>query len=299
MVNPHPSVQALLEADGVADPVLAIRRRARSLVAEASAMGWDGPPFSMIELASLRGLKVSSSGGFNDDQDACVTPGLVLLNARKREVRQRYSIAHEVVHTLFPDYEQELRHAGQLWRREGDDSEFERLCQVGGAELLFPLAPFRTAVTQSGVSLQGVIVLAKQFDASLEATTRRLVEAATGRLLGIILRPKDRTTGEWISVAEGDGHSPRTPIGVAWAWASEDYGPVYITTGTLPPKGGAADRAWKRVSLAHGAVVIESCASESWLYAGIAGTWVSEAMTIPKGSRVPHQVLCLMQQVTA
>ena len=259
-------------------------------------MTWDGPPFDMTELASLRGLKVATSTEFADDQDACVVPGQVLLNARKHRVRQRYSIAHEVGHTLFPDYEAKVRREGRLWRRDGDDSEFERLCQVAGAELLLPLDAFLDAVGRHGISLSGALALAKLFDASLEATVRRMVETADTPLVALFLRPRDPETGVWLDVRGAEGHSPFLPLGVSLACASEACGPLQIPVGTCPPKGAAADRAWKRVALARGAVVPEYSTREHWTHAGIDGNWSGEAMTLPKRAAVPHEVLSLLRR---
>src|SRR5690348_3385902 len=117
----HPSVEALLETVGHSlSPEDAIRSRARSLVDEVrETLGWEGPPFDPRALASYRGLKVRRSyHGFTAKQDACITPGLVAVNGNKPTRRQRYSIAHEVIHTLFPDYEVELRRVGMFWRQE-------------------------------------------------------------------------------------------------------------------------------------------------------------------------------------
>lgn len=297
MIHPHPSVRALLDADGGTDPVAAIRRRARALVAKALAMGWEGPPFDMTELASLQGLKVKTSTAFADDQDACVIPGQVLLNARKHPVRRRYSIAHEIGHTLFPDYEDEVRRAGRLWRRDGDDSEFERLCQVAGAELLLPLDAFLDAVVRHGISLLGALSLAKLFDASIEATLRRLVETAEAPLVALLLRPVDPETGAWLDVRGAEGHSPYIPLGVSLFSTSGVCGPLRIVTGTRPPKGSAADRAWKRAALARGTVVTEYTSGERWTHAGVSGAWYGEAMTLPKGAAVPHEVMCLLRRI--
>ena len=295
MSHPHPSVRALLEADGGADPVDAIRGRARALVTSAMDIGWEGPPFDVNELASLRGLRVSTTTRFADDQDACVMPGQVLVNARKHRVRQRYSVAHEVIHTLFPDYEAELRRAGRLWRREGDESEFERLCQVGAAELLFPFDAFRSAMAAHGCGLAGALALAGDFDASIEATTRRVVELANAPMAAVFLRPKNAVTGEWLDVDASDGHNPHAPLGVSLICTNEACGPLGVARGGPPPRRSAAERAWKRVALARGSVVIERRAAESWTHVGVEGTWDAEAVTLPKGMATPHEVLCLLR----
>ena len=266
-------------------------------MAEVLAMGWEGPPFDMNELASFRGLKVATSYELADDQDACVMPSRVLLNARKHRVRQRYSVAHEVGHTLFPDYEDAVRRAGRLWRRDSDDSEFEHLCQVAGAELLLPLGALVDAVARHGLCLAGVLAVAGLFEASIEASARRLVETAEEPLVALFLRPQDPATRSWVDVRGAEGHSPFMALGVSLCCASDACGPLRIPVGARPPKGGAADRAWKRVSLARGAIVPEYSTDERWTHVGVEGTWAGQALTLPKGIAVPHEVLCLLRPV--
>lgn len=289
----------MLEHDGGTDPVAAIRRRARELVATATALGWEGPPFDVAELASLRGLSVSYNSELRVDQDACVMPGLVLLNPAKPRVRQRYSLAHEVVHTLFPDYAAELKRAGRLWRRDGDESEFEQLCQVAGAELIMPLAPFLDGVEREGRDLVAVLRLADAFEASTEATARRLVETETSEAIGLLVKPIDRASGEWIEVDPRTNHTPYASLAVFSSWTSEACGGIRINRGATPPGKGAAERAWKRVSLRQGRVYVERRATEDWAHAAVPGTWESEALTLPKAAGVPREVLCLMRRISA
>lgn len=296
MVHRHPSIRALLDAEGCNDPYDAIRRRARALVAEALEIGWEGPPFDMSELASLRRLQVSTSTAFGDDQDACVMPGRILVNARKPPVRQRYSVAHEVGHTLFPDYEKELQRVGRLWRREGDDSELERLCQTAGAEFLMPLDTFVARVNSYGIGIEAVLRLAREFMTSIEAAARRRVETSATPMALLFLRPWDPKTREWLNGGESDGHSPFTPIAVTRAYAKDHGSRFRVAEGTLPPKGSAAERAWKRVALARGAIVIEGRAQECWEHASVPGLWISEAITLPKGAAVPQEVLCMLRE---
>lgn len=299
MQHTHPSVRALLDVEGCEDPVAAIRRRARALVAEALEIGWEGPPFDMGELASLRGLKIAPSRHLRADQDACVTPGHILLNAAKPPVRQRYSAAHEIGHTLFPDYEATVRTAGRLWRRHGDDSEFERLCQVAGSELLLPLDAFQAAVAARGPGLLGVLDVADAFGASAEATARRRVETASEPMAVVFLRPRDPDTGAWIEPHPSDGHAPLTPLGVTLVCAHAACGAGALPRACCPPKGSAADRAWKRVGLVRGRVVVEQTYGECWAHAGVVGRWDGEALTLPQRSRTPREVLCLLRPASA
>jgi hypothetical protein len=247
----------------------------------------------MADLASLRQLKVDEQATLRDDQDACVVPGRVLLNRRKPSVRRRYSLAHEIVHTLFPDYEDEVRRLGALWRREGDDSELERLCQVGAAELLFPIAEFTARVERMGLSLSTVLVLAREFDASAEAAARRGVETSDEQVAAFIARPFDGSTNDWLAIGLGDQHQPYAELRVASAWSS----PVVNTqgaSGAVLPKDSSAVRAWRRGVMAQYRGQVQTLPSESWLSGGLAGTWRSESVVLPPNGALPREVLCVL-----
>ena len=114
-------------------------------------------------------------------------------------------------------------------------------------------------------------------------------------MASLFLRPWDATAGEWLNPSEAEGHNPYTPLGVSLVCTNEGCRAFESVRRARPPRGGAADRAWKRVSLARGAVVIETNARESWEHAGVNAVWSSEAMTLPKSAAVPHEVLCLLR----
>lgn len=295
MAADHISIRALLSAEGTSDAVEAIRRRARALVSQATEMGWEGPPFDLHQLASLRGLKVEESHDFAEEQEACIVAGLVLLNAKKSPVRKRYSLAHEIAHTLFPDFEQELERVGKLWRRVSEDSEFEYLCQVAASEFLLPLDHFRAHQKIHGTSLRGVIDLAGVFEASVEATVRRTIDLADDPIAAAFLRPVEASTNEWLAV--GGAHTPRAKLRVRSVASNPGSTAMRSSVGAIPPVGGAAERAWKRVSLARGALIIQSKPRESWASAGVQGLWDSEAVTLPVTASLPFEVLCLARLV--
>jgi hypothetical protein len=200
---------------------------------------------------------------------------------------------------FFPDYEEELRREGRLWRRDGDESEFEQLCQAAGAELLMPFDAFRAAPETRGRTLEGVMLLAGDFDASLEATTRRMIETADIPMAAMFLRPKDPVTGEWLEISQAEGHFARAALSVSLVCTSVASDELVTAKGSSPPRGSAAERAWRRATLAHGAIVVHRRMHERWEHLGIDGTWDSEAMTLPKGAALPHEVLCVMRRSTS
>jgi hypothetical protein len=294
----HPSVVALLQASAEKDPAEAIRARARELISYARTLGWDGPPFSMSELASLCGLKVDEQADLKDDQDACVMPGHVLLNRRKPSARRRYSLAHEITHTLFPDYEKEVRRVGKLWRRDGDDSELERLCQVGAAELLFPFETFVAAVAQDGLSLSTTLALAARFEASPEAAARRVVETSDTVVMAALLRPFDAETNDWYAFKPSDQHFAYADLRVATAWSSPSA-TATIPIRAAPPKQGSAVRAWRQAVVANRRGRIQTVDQESWNIVGAGSAWRSESVTLPASGSLPREVMCMLMPAAA
>ena len=295
----HPSVQALLAADGTtSDPVVAIRRRARALVEDVRReFGFEGPPFDPSALASVRGFKVKYAGdGFSSGQDACISPGLIAVNSTKPVARQRYSVAHEVVHTLFPDYRDELRRAGMLWRQENDDSEVERLCQVGAAELVMPAFAFGPRLDQMGLSLSSILSLRSEYGTSLEATARRVADVTGLKAIVLFLCPfvngllnRPRPTADRF----GD-YWPYCPLAVSVVCAADACATTDVRVGTLVPKTSVAVKAWKRAGYRKIASMIYQ-ADEAWPFLPRGGYCHCEAMVLPPGSTSPHEVLCLLQ----
>src|SRR5262249_9758442 len=96
------SVRALA---GTGDPVRVVEMKARELVLDAMDKGWSGPPFDPIKLARQLGMNIAVSDEIND---ARLVPNakevLIEYNPNRPRGRIRFSIAHEIAHTLFPDF---------------------------------------------------------------------------------------------------------------------------------------------------------------------------------------------------
>ncbi len=289
MKRRHASVLALIEADGTTDdPVIAIRRKARALIDEVrGSLGWEGPPFEPIHIASYRGFKVKSArDGFNQNQDACITPGLIVLNAAKPPKRRRYSVAHEVVHTLFADYEAEVIRSGALWRSDGEDDELEVLCQIGAAELLLPEFAFRPRLQSLGLSLETALQLEVEYDASTEAIARRCVDLSSESAAVIFFRPPGSRLPGY------EGYSPYQSITASLIHTrshSNDFG---LELGMSPPRGSVVTKAWKRAGSRKVACDTYS-ANEFWPYSPT-NAFRCDAMVLPKRSTNPSEVLCLL-----
>src|SRR5450756_2519558 len=105
------SVKLLAGGD---DPVEAITLRARELVTRAIDAGWPGPPFDPVALAAkYLGLKVVATDEVADARTVPTPTGpRIEFNPNRPRERRRYSVAHEIAHTLFPDHAERVRNRG-------------------------------------------------------------------------------------------------------------------------------------------------------------------------------------------
>ena len=170
----NPSVLAL--AQGNADPVAVIIEKGRAVVLDAVEKGWSGPPFDPFRLADELRIPVTPR---DDVLDARLVPsgarGRIEFNPNRPSGRIRFSLAHEIAHTLFPGYSTEIRQRGPS---RGDTWQVELLCNIAAAELLMPIG---TAVEleDESVDIDNLMRLRKQFDVSTEALFLRMARRTT------------------------------------------------------------------------------------------------------------------------
>lgn len=158
------------------DPVQTVVQVSRDIVLEAIDKGWSGPPFDPMKLADLRGLPVSPRG---DIRDARTVPAghnrlLIEYNPNRPSGRLRYSIAHEIAHTFFPDCGARVRNRTAVNpRSETDDWQLEALCNIAAAEILMPIGSLRVEEV-ANLDINKVSEIRKKFDVSTEAILMRL-----------------------------------------------------------------------------------------------------------------------------
>lgn len=159
--------------------------KARALVTQArnAFPAWNPPPFDPQIYAALLGIPIAECRGM--DCDALLVPASpgfrILCNAAVRSTgRRRFSIAHELVHTLFPDSAgvYHLRNVTPQQNLFADSQQLERLCEEGAAELLMPEECFRAHLEELGLRASAVQILADRFQVSLEATALRITETS-------------------------------------------------------------------------------------------------------------------------
>jgi O-acetyl-ADP-ribose deacetylase (regulator of RNase III) len=181
-----------------ADPVEEMRARAQAVAIAAKDAGWSGPPFDPIKLAESMGLEVVPNVSVKDARTVPTTSGVrIEFNPNRPRPRIRYSIAHEIGHTLFPDCRAYVRNRASYHELRGDDWQIESLCNIAAAEFLMPEGSLsKMAGLEPGID--SALAVREEFQVSVEAALIRLVRSWTGSCaMFVASRPADSQTGQY------------------------------------------------------------------------------------------------------
>jgi uncharacterized protein DUF955 len=168
----NPSV---LELAGERDPVEVITEFARDAVLGAIEEGWRGPPYDPFELAELMHVPAVPREDLYDARLAPAEGGRVCLefNPTRPRARVRFTIAHELSHTFFPDYKKAARYRSGPKVR-ADEWQLELLCNIAAAELLMPIGSFQS-LEDEPLRIERLMEVRKTFEVSTEALLLRIV----------------------------------------------------------------------------------------------------------------------------
>ena len=152
-----------------ADPVEAVTRVARDVAVQAIDQGWNGPPFDPLALAGLLKLEVVPRDDVFDARTVPTGGALrIEFNPSRPRARVRYSIAHEIAHTLFPDCARTVRNRAVHHETAPDDWQLEALCNIAAAELLMPVGSL-ASLTRGELSVDHLLELRERYEVSSEA----------------------------------------------------------------------------------------------------------------------------------
>jgi len=169
----NPSV---LEFAGKSDPIELITQKARDEVLRAIQAGWQGPPFDPFKLAEHFGIRAIPR---EDVFDARIVPAgssrlQIEYNPNRSRGRLRFSVAHEIAHTLFSDCFESVRNRELHTRISEDDWQLELLCNIAAAEFLMPVG--NEIDSRTPITIDNILRLQKEFDVSTEAISIRLAK---------------------------------------------------------------------------------------------------------------------------
>ena len=194
-------IDALTRSTGASDPVAAIRSKARDAIERFRAtFGEPTMPFDVEALASFLGIHLSEAAPSHSKDAELVPIGNgrveIRVSADRPDTRRRFSIAHEISHTFFPNYQVKkwCRTDARHRRRDNPDDLLEKLCDIGASELILP-APWFVLDAANVTSGVGLVELA-EYVASREATVRRFAESHSGEIAAVFLSWKLKPTQE-------------------------------------------------------------------------------------------------------
>lgn len=146
---------------------------------------------SICGIAEVVPMNIEQRKG--DKRDALLVPNIsggrsIIYNPTAPRTRVAFSIAHEIIHTFFPNSINGARFRNICASESREANELERLCDLGASELLMPLSDFQTATTATGYTLSAVPTLMESFGSSFEATAFRLASAHPGVAVAGLLR---------------------------------------------------------------------------------------------------------------
>lgn len=180
----HPSILRFIKETGNPDPISEIKERARNTVLKAFEFGWEGPPYSPIQLAQYLGIEVIP----NDSVvDARILPNQtsfqIQYNPFQRPTRKNFSVAHEIAHTFFSDCAERVRNREES---PSENRELEQLCNTAAAEIQLPYAIFSNDTKGVDPSIDGLLELAGRYKASLESVFLRYVDVVNKKCIMIV-----------------------------------------------------------------------------------------------------------------
>ena len=150
----HSSVVTL----DAADPIEAITQKAREVVLNAMELGWAGPPYDPSQLADILGISLLPTDRVVDAQTRSVGNKFQIeFNPLRPPARLRFSLAHEIAHTLFTDCAHAIRHRATHQQMSGDDWQLEMLCNIAASEILMPLGSLPKMVDEFEPSVDSIL----------------------------------------------------------------------------------------------------------------------------------------------
>ncbi len=165
--------ESVLRFAGDLDPVDAVEDAAQQLVLEAVEHKWQGPPFDPFELARIRGIPVVPMQELRDARTV-PTGGKVRIeyNPTRPPQRLRFSVAHEIAHTMFPDVAEAARYRNNPKHGPADAWQLELLCNIAAGEILMPTASL-PELREGDFNIERLMALRREYGVSTEALLRR------------------------------------------------------------------------------------------------------------------------------
>ena len=195
------------------DPVEAITQKARDAVLSAIEGGWPGPPYDPRQLAELLNISLVPQQDVVDARTRSIGGKFVIeFNPQRPAARLRFSIAHEIAHTFFPDCSNSIRNRATHERIQGDEWQLEMLCNVAAAEILMPIGSLPNP-DKFTPTVESILRFRRQFQVSSESILLRLLRL-TGRNCFAFAAHRDLVSNRYKSdyIIKSRGFTERLPF---------------------------------------------------------------------------------------
>ncbi len=172
----------------------AVRNAVSKLLARA---GIREAPVDLCRVARVQGvLRIEDADLGN--VDACIIPcegGFAIkVNRDAPERRRRFSLAHEIGHTLLKDAPTGCKYRHLTTRanvrRPANHRREERICDFAAAEILMPESLFRPWLAGRAMSIRAIEAAATHFEVSRQAAAIRLAESSEAPAEVVCWKPR-------------------------------------------------------------------------------------------------------------
>jgi len=185
--------KSVLKFAGNSDPIGLIEAKVRELVLRARDAGWSGPPYNPLAIADLLRIPVEANSEVSDARTVPVGAGVKIeFNPTRPRERVRFSVAHEIAHTLFSDVAEKTRHRGGTASSQ-DEWQLEMLCNLAAAEFVMPLGSLPPS--DQIPRIEQLMADRRKFDVSAEAFLMRVVKTTAEPALMFCASPVEGAGG--------------------------------------------------------------------------------------------------------
>ena len=220
--------KSVLKFAGNSDPIALIESKARELVLRARDAGWAGPPYNPLAIADLLKIPVEANSEIADARTVAEKAGVKIeFNPTRPRERVRFSIAHEIAHTLFSDVAEQTRHRG-VPSASADEWQLEMLCNLAAAEFVMPLGSL--PASDSLPRIEQLIADRRKFDVSAEAFLMRVVKTTAEPALMFCASPVNGSDGKPAYRVDYSVGSKSAPVVIPAGTAIPDTSIVYACT---------------------------------------------------------------------
>jgi|ERR1043166_516562 O-acetyl-ADP-ribose deacetylase (regulator of RNase III) len=165
---------------GLENPIEIITAKCRDLIFGFSESGGTVAPLDPFALAeSMPNVRLVPLEIVPDARTRTVDGVHILeFNPNRPYSRVRYSVCHEIVHTLFPDCGEKTRNRATHEQMESDDWQLEMLCNIGAGELLMPFDELPGELQERVPGVEDILEVRRKFHVSIEAVFLRIARVS-------------------------------------------------------------------------------------------------------------------------